>query len=59
VVWLLLSGRIFPQPDIKTFTHKEEKIKSKKEVVAPQPAAEQVAVDMMQEAGTVGNDETK
>ena len=59
VVWFLLSGRIFPQPDIKTFTHKEDKIKSKKEVLAPQPAAEQVAVDMMQEAGTVGNDETK
>ena len=25
VVWLLLSGRIFPQPDIKTFTDKEAK----------------------------------
>lgn len=35
VVWLLLSGKIFPQPDIKTFTDKEEKIKAKKEAVAP------------------------
>ncbi len=31
VVWLLLSGKVFPQPDIKTFTHKEEKIEAKKE----------------------------
>lgn len=35
VVWLLLSGKIFPQPDIKTFTHKEDKIKAKKELVVP------------------------
>lgn len=34
VVWLLLSGKIFPQPDIKTFTDKEDRIKAKTEVVA-------------------------
>ncbi len=43
VVWLLLSGKIFPQPDIKTFTYKEDRIKAKKEAAAPvrpdQPAA--------------------
>lgn len=33
VVWLLLSGKIFPTPDIKTFTDKEEKVKAKKELV--------------------------
>ena len=32
VVWLLLSGKIVPQPDIKTFTDKEEKVKAKKEL---------------------------
>lgn len=32
VVWLLLSGKIFPQPDIRTFTDKEEKVKAKKEM---------------------------
>lgn len=35
VVWLLLSGKIFPQPDIKTFTDKEDKINAKKEAAAP------------------------
>lgn len=42
VVWILLSGKIFPQPDIKTFTHKEEKIKAKQELVVAQPAAHPV-----------------
>lgn len=48
VVWLLLSGKIFPQPDIKTFTHKEDKIKAKKEAAAPAPAAEEPAVDFVE-----------
>lgn len=48
VVWLLLSGKIFPQPDIKTFTHKEDKIKAKKEAAAPAPAAEEAAVDFVE-----------
>lgn len=39
IVWLLLSGKIFPQPDIKTFVDKEERIKAKKEMAAPAPAA--------------------
>ena len=53
VVWLLLSGKIFPQPDIKTFTHKEDKIKAKKEAAAPAPAAEEPAVDFVEaEAAT-------
>ena len=39
VVWLLLSGKIFPQPDIKTFVDKEDKIKAKKEMAAPASAA--------------------
>lgn len=42
VVWLLLSGKIFPQPDIKTFTHKEDKIKAKQELVVSQPAVHPV-----------------
>lgn len=45
VVWLLLSGKIFPQPDIKTFTHKEDKIKAKKEAAAPVPAEQPAAAD--------------
>lgn len=46
VVWLLLSGKIFPQPDIQTFTHKEDKIKAKKELVVPAtPSAEPVQAD--------------
>lgn len=45
VVWLLLSGKIFPQPDIKTFTHKEEKINAKREAAAPVPAPAQPAAD--------------
>lgn len=35
VVWLLLSGKIFPQPDIKTFMDKEDKINARKEAAAP------------------------
>lgn len=45
VVWLLLSGRIFPQPDIKTFTHKEDKINAKREAAVPTPAAPVPAAD--------------
>lgn len=46
VVWFLLSGKIFPQPDIQTFTHKEDKIKAKKELVVPAtPSAEPVQSD--------------
>lgn len=48
VVWLLLSGKIFPQPDIKTFTHKEDKMKAKKEAAAPAPAAEEPAADFVE-----------
>ena len=60
VVWLLLSGKIFPQPDIKTFTDKEEKIKAKKEIVvsAVQPAATEATVDFV-EAEVAGNQEQK
>ena len=47
VVWLLLSGKIFPLPDIKTFTDKEDKINAKKEALAP------VKVDQPQEADFV------
>lgn len=53
VVWLLLSGRIFPQPDIETFTHKEEKINAKKEVAAPAPAQTQPAADFAEAEKTV------
>ena len=48
VVWLLLSGKIFPQPDIKTFTDKEEKINAKKEAVAPVQAAPEQAADFIE-----------
>ena len=57
VVWLLLSGKIFPQPDIKTFTHKEDKIKAKKELVVNQPVEQIVVEDVIKE--TVTADETK
>ena len=43
VVWLLLSGKIFPQPDIKTFTDKEEKVKAKKEAAAVPAAVQETA----------------
>ena len=50
VVWLLLSGKIFPQPDIKTFTHKEDKIKAKKEIVVDaQPAEDQMVEEITPE----------
>jgi len=50
VVWLLLSGKIFPQPDIKTFTHKEDKIKAKKEIVVDaQPAEVQMVEEITPE----------
>ncbi len=46
VVWLLLSGKIFPQPDIKTFTQKEEKVQAKREAKAARTAAvQEAAVD--------------
>ena len=48
VVWLLLSGKIFPQPDIKTFTDKEEKINAKKEAAAPVQAAPEQAADFIE-----------
>ena len=32
VVWLLLSGAIFPTPDIKTFNDKEVKVIEKREI---------------------------
>ncbi len=58
VVWLLLSGKIFPQPDIKTFTHKEDKIKAKKEIVVDaQPAEVQMVEEITPE--TVPADENK
>ncbi len=46
IVWLLLSGKIFPLPDIKTFTDKEDRIKARTEqpaVLPEQPSAENVA----------------
>ena len=48
VVWLLLSGKIFPQPDIKTFTDKEEKINAKKEAAASVQAAPEQAADFIE-----------
>ncbi len=48
VVWLLLSGKIFPQPDIKTFTHKEDKIEAKKEAKAQKQAAKEAAADFVE-----------
>ncbi|MBO5419551.1 MAG: putative sulfate exporter family transporter [Bacteroidales bacterium] len=60
VVWLLLSGKIFPQPDIKTFTDKEEKIKAKKEasVTPAQPAPAEATADFVA-AEAAGNQEQK
>jgi len=57
VVWLLLSGRVFPQPDIETFTHKEDKIKAKKELLATPPAEVKVVEEIAPE--TVPADEDK
>jgi len=52
IVWLLLSGNIFPQPDIKTFTHKEDKIKAKKELVVKQQTEVQEVMVVDQPSGT-------
>ncbi|MBE6230847.1 MAG: putative sulfate exporter family transporter [Bacteroidales bacterium] len=52
VVWLLLSGRFFPMPDIKTFTDKEEKVKAKKELVMQ-------SVPVVQMTTETETDETK
>ncbi len=43
VVWLLLSGKIFPQPDIKTFTHKEDKVEAKREMKEAKKEAKEAA----------------
>ena len=43
VVWLLLSGKIFPQPNIRTFTDKEDKIKAKREAAAVKAPVEATA----------------
>ena len=59
VVWLLLSGKIFPQPDIKTFTHKEDKINARKEAKAVKAEEQQPAVDLMPQAETVQENENK
>lgn len=48
VVWLLLSGKIFPQPDIRTFTDKEDKINARKETAAPVPVQEEPAADFVE-----------
>ena len=48
VVWLLLSGKIFPMPDIKTFTDKEDKIKAKKEAAAPVQTPPEPAIDFVE-----------
>ena len=55
VVWLLLSGKVFPQPDIKTFTDKEDKVKAKKEQVAEPvaPVAEEQTADFKEAEATV------
>lgn len=55
VVWLLLSGKVFPQPDIKTFTDKEDKVKAKKEQVAEPvaPVAEEQTADFKEVEATV------
>lgn len=45
VVWLLLSGKIFPQPDIKTFVDKEEKIKARKEIKATEVSMQEPGVN--------------
>ncbi len=45
VVWLLLSGKVFPLPDIKTFTDKEVKIEAKREVKA---AVTEAAADFVE-----------
>ncbi len=43
VVWLLLSGKIFPLPDIKTFTDKEVKVEAKREAKAEKKAEKEAA----------------
>ena len=48
VVWLLLSGKIFPLPDIKTFTDKEDKINAKKEIAAPVTVEQQQTADFVE-----------
>ena len=48
VVWLLLSGKIFPLPDIKTFTDKEDKINAKKEIAASVTVEQQQTADFVE-----------
>ncbi len=52
VVWLLLSGKIFPLPDIKTFTDKEQKVEAKREAKKAAAEAEQVPTADFTEAET-------
>ncbi len=53
VVWLLLSGRVFPLPDIKTFTDKEEKVEAKRE--AKQEAAVAQTADFVEAEAALEN----
>lgn len=59
VVWLLLSGAIFPTPDIKTFNDKEEKVMEKREIKAAKKEAQSAAAeaDFVKECETHENGE--
>ena len=64
VVWVLLSGKFFPEPNIKTFNDKENKNKAKTEVVAPakkevENVAQYPAEPALVEDVTTTNTETK
>ncbi|MGM9786576.1 MAG: YeiH family protein [Candidatus Cryptobacteroides sp.] len=61
VVWILLSGALFPVPDIKTFNDKEEKVIEKREVRAAKKEAKEAAkeaaeADFVHEAEHVNAD---
>ncbi len=58
-VWLLLSGTLFPQPDIKTFTHKEEKVEAKREAKAVKAAAAEAPAADFKEAEAAAAEEAQ
>ncbi len=48
IVWLLLSGKVFPLPDIKTFTDKEVKVEAKREPKAEKKAEKEASADFVE-----------
>lgn len=59
VVWLLLSGTLFPTPDIKTFDDKEEKVLQKRELREARRDAKELEKAAKEAAQTISLEEAE